>query len=378
MNLLDILSTDLDIFQANINTITKDINVINSRTRNIRTENAVTNEILKFDGTNWIPSNEIGADGGQSLAYKTSAASSAADATAAASQAIGSRDLAFAEMTSAIDSQSLAAAAASEAIGSRDSAAAAKDALDLAASSKVNVNSPDFTGDVNLPSGAKINGIPISISPKIRSKAVRAYTRGAPDFREPESRPDNQILHIHFHDIEANTYGTPTLGNSVNLWSGTASLWNRNLETNVSGVTPDRNRTYFKVPPGRGGNYQITINILGEYSFQQGNGVKSEHFLYRRRNSVDEIMSYKIFEFVHVSNSIYAGALKFNTESIDNVFELEGGDELFVMVKVRCDRPVEPWEWWKMYRVMGRRPDYDLRESMWETGDQTNFIVMEL
>ena len=379
-SLFETLKNDLDIFHANINNIILDINVINSRTKNIYTENAVINDVLKYNGNNWIPSNDATSSGVQSLilAHETSAASSATVAAIAASEALAHKIECFPENAGDVLSATRAFNFNNDAAASAVTAETAKNDLVLAASPTVNRNSPDFTGTVNLPSGAKINGIPISISNKIRSKAVRAYTRGAPDFREPESRPDNQLLHVHFHDIEANTYGTPTLGNTVGLWSGTASLWNKNTETNVSGVTPDRIRNYFKVPSGRDGNYQITINVMEEYSFGEGNGFKSEHYLYRRRNSVDTIISYKVFEFHNDPTSVYAGMLKHRTESIDNVFELEGGDELFVMVKADLLGVVQQHQWYWMYRLMGRRTDHATQTGVWDTSERTNFIVTEL
>ena len=382
-SLFETLKNELDIFQANINNIILDINVINTRTKNIYTENAVINDVLKYNGNNWIPSDASSGAQSSVLANEASAASSAATAAIAASESLASKTTAQQEATDAATSATNAATSAANASTSATNAAtSATNAATSAAAAtssattltnlsvtKLNKNNPVFTGTVNLPTGATINSIPISISNKIMSKAIRAYSRGVPDFSEPSSFPDNQLLHIHFHDIVANTYGTPTLGNSVSLWGGTASLWNKNTEPG------GKYRTYFKVPSGRGGVYQITANILGEYSFGAGNGVKSEHYLYRRRNSVDSVIAYKIFDLRDDSTTLHAGAVKFRTETIDTFFELDAGDELYIMVKIDHFESTQGSN--QAFRVIGRENQNANVADWWKTGDQTQFIVME-
>jgi len=377
------LTNELDIFQANINNNINNINVINTRTKNIYTENAVINDVLKYDGNNWIPSNAANSEA-QSLilVHETSAENDAEDAERSREASIESKLTAQQQATIASSWAAEAATSLTDATTSAtdaanfattvstlaDAMASSATELENLSIAKANKNNPVLTGSINLPTGVTVNNIPISISNKIMSKAIRAYSKGLPDFSG--SFPDNQLLHIHFHDIVANTYGTPTFGNSVSLWGGTASLWNRNLETS------SKWRTYFKVPSGRGGVYQVTANILGEYSRGAGNGVKSEHYLYRRRNSVDTNISYKIFDLRDDSTTLHAGAVKYRTETIDNFFELDAGDELFIMVKIDHFESTQGTN--QAFRVVGREDQNANVAEWWKTGDQTQFIVMEL
>ena len=371
MDKFRLLIDKFNLIQKVSNDIETNINRMKSRTENIITENARTNEILKFDGTNWIPSNEIGADGGQSLAYKTSAASSAADATAAASEAIGSRDSAA---VSTLAAEAAAVAAESEAdsaaAGENSAVVSANDALTLI-NSKANSDNPFFTGTVNLPYGTTINGEPIILSHNNNNKIIsRVYREGAdaqPDYAT-DGTNNYDIVSVRFQTVDINTYNVPTLGNSGNIESGSTTLWHN--ETDPRGQL----RTCFTVPPARTGIYRILTNITGQFGIYNGSGRSMIVFIYRKRDGIERCISYNQIDNRN-SGDNYGSLLQEFTSVTDQMFELNEHDQIFIEVQA-----ITPYgdSSEHAFRLIAESSDLTSLTSDPHPGAMTNLTIMEM
>tara|TARA_B110001450_G_scaffold249645_1_gene267289 strand:- start:1302 stop:2402 length:1101 start_codon:yes stop_codon:yes gene_type:complete len=333
-----LLIDKLNIIREATNRIETDINNMNLRLGNINTENAQTNDILKFDGANWIPA-----------ALPPGAASGVSRAQTSASESLASENAAVTAASESLEAEEVAAEAeanaerakldieekVAESLESRNTAEqyAANAALLRSDSqnliaSKARINNPVFTGTVNLPSGTTINNVPILLynNDKIISRVYRSGVDDTPDYATGGNSYDYSV--VRFHEVSLNTFGTPTLNSGSHTIQSSTTLW-----------ANDGQRTYFTVPPGRSGIYRILGNITGQFGqgdYQGGVGLRMNCIIYRVRSSVHKSICYSEFRARHITDNL-GSMLDELTMNIDQMFELNSGDEIYI--KLRAGHP---------------------------------------
>ena len=338
MDKCTLLINKLNIIQKSTNRIETDINDINLRIENINTENAQTNDILKFDGANWIPSTlPLSADAAAVSRAQTSASESLASknaAIAAASESLASKNVAILRASESLASKDAAAISASESLASKVAAAISKISAynsrinsESLIDSKARINNPVFTGSVNLPTGATVNSIPILLANnKIISRVYRTGGDAHPDYTSGGNNYDFSV--VRFHEVSINTFGTPTLNSGSHTIQSSTTLWGN-----------DGQRTYFTVPSGRSGIYRILGNITGQFGltdFQGGVGLRMNCIIYRVRSNVHKSICYSETRVRHVTDN-FGAMLDELTMNIDQMFELNSGDEIYI--KTRAGHP---------------------------------------
>ena len=364
MDKIILLVDKLNIIQKATNRIETDINNMNLRIENINTENAQNNDILKFDGSKWIPDALPPSVDADADAAVSRAQTSASQAHVSKNSAQRDRLLCLIANTRAQDSASQALASKNSAIGWENSTNVyASSALTLI-NSKANSNDPTFTGAVDLPSGTTINSEPILLSNKIISRVYREGADAQPDYATAGTN-NYDYVSVRFHTVDINTFNVPTLGNSASVASGSATLWHN--ETDDRGQL----RTCFTVPSGRSGVYRILANITGKFgdaSYHGGNGRELTVFIYRKRGSEHRCISFNIFTTSN-SGSNFAASVQEMTTVVDQMFELNGDDQIYIKVRA--------------INNLGDSEQHSFKLIAFRTGDgnnggRTNLTIMEM
>ena len=325
--------SQLNIEKTNINKLGIILDDIDKKTKNIKRGDAQLNNLLVYNGTDWVPSGgsdpvtEAQDAASESLASKTTAQQQATDAatsaTDAATSAANASTSATNAATSAVTSAALETQSNASATSAHNDNTSVSTALSLI-NTKANSNNPTFTGTVQLPSGTTLNGNQIALSDKIMTSACFS----ADSYNQNETLNDTEVL-VEFNMVHKNNTGTPSMGSTSSLTSST--LWNE------SG-----SRKYFKVPANKGGIYEISTQVTidagynGNSSATLANGTDHVIRVNKRTGSVDTLIMenrFNLCERPGVSSTRETSYDIVSRKAKDIVY-LDAGDEIWAAVKV--------------------------------------------
>ncbi len=328
----------LNIEKSNINELGIILDDIDKKTKNIKRGGAQLNNLLVYNGTDWVPTSISGGSDGvaeaevaasESLESRNTAQQYAANAATSATNATTSATNAT---TSATNADTLAATADAYKIQTSNQIASVSYSNDVMStslgliSSRADSNNPIFTGTVQLPSGTTINNVPILLA---NQKIITSACFSASGFSGQYSTLNDTEVPVEFDMVHKNNTGTPSMGSTSSPAAST--LWND------SGSI-----TSFTVPANKGGIYEISTQVTIDAGYNgvgddNANGTDHVIRVYKRTlgffNTLIMENKFNLCERPDV-NSTRETSYDIVSRKAKDIVYLEAGEEIWVAVKV--------------------------------------------
>ena len=328
----------LNIKKSNINELGIILDDIDKKTKNIKRGGAQLNNLLVYNGTDWVPASISGGSDGvveaevaasESLESRNTAEQYAANAATSATNATTSATNAS---TSATNADTLAATADGYKIQTSNQLSSVTNSNgDVSTSlglisSRADSNNPIFTGTVQLPSGTTINNVPILLA---NQKIITSACISASAFNSQYSTLNDTEVPVEFDEVHKNNTGTPSMGSTSSPAAST--LWN------VSGSI-----TSFTVPANKGGIYEISTQVTIDAGYNgvgddNANGTDHVIRVYKRTsgnlNTLIMENKFNLCERPDV-NSTRETSYDIVSRKAKDIVYLEAGEEIWVAVKV--------------------------------------------
>ena len=315
----------LNIEKVKFNKNDETLKDINEKTKNIKIADAKLNNLLKFNGTDWVPSPQPVSSVADAATAASAASESKGSAEESASQAHIHALTVISEAGKAIAAAARAEKSSVNAFNANDSV---NSSLDLI-SSKANSDNPSFTGTVNLPPGTTIDNESIALQDKIITSAKFI---GNTSGHQYHTDIDNDEVALHFDQVHKNNTGTPSAGSTSTIES--SSLWGMiNITSSSSSVMPG-----FEVPANKGGIYEISIQVTIDF-VPTAPGTLFNIIIYKRMSGtgVDRRLMYNVYNLKDTPNNeldrAQAAVYTLSRRAKDIVL-LNDGDQIFAKVIV--------------------------------------------